>query len=390
MKKKRVFLIVLDSLGVGEAPDAADFGDVGSNTIKSLYNTGKLYIPNLKKLGIGKIDGLGFLDNDEDHIGTVARMRERSLGKDTTIGHWEISGHISDSPLPTFPCGFPDELIKEFEELVGRGVLCNKTYSGTAVIKDYGEEHIKSGKLIVYTSADSVFQIAAHEEIVPLEELYDICKKARKLLVGKVGVGRVIARPFLGSVTDFYRTANRRDFSIEPPCTLLPEAVQNAGLASIAVGKISDIFAGIGIGEAVLTHSNKEGMEATDRFAESDFSGLCFVNLVDFDTLWGHRRDAAKYAEGLNEFDIWLGGFIERMRQDDLLIVTADHGCDPGFEKTTDHTREYTPCIIYSADILPEVLGTREGFADIAATVAECLDVKFDCDGVSLPIKFKR
>jgi phosphopentomutase len=390
MNKKRVFLIVLDSLGAGEAPDAKAFGDLGANTIKSLYNTGKLEIPNLKKLGIGKIDGLDFLDDGKLHIGAVARMKEKSQGKDTTIGHWEIAGHISESPLPTFPEGFPEELIKDFEALVGRGVLCNKPYSGTAVIKDHGELHVNSGDLIVYTSADSVFQIAAHEEIVSPEELYEICRKARKLLCGRFGVGRVIARPFLGTAPDFYRTANRRDFSLEPPCVLLPEAVNNAGLDSIAIGKISDIFAGVGISEAHLTHSNEEGMSEAERFVEEEFEGLCFVNLVDFDTLWGHRRDALKYTEGLNVFDRWLGGFIEKMRNDDLLIITADHGCDPSFTASTDHTREYTPCIIYSKNIIPEELGTRDSFADIAATVAQYLNIVLECDGTPMPIKFKR
>ena len=383
MNNKRVFLIVLDSLGAGEAPDAEAFGDVGSNTIKSLYNTGRLDIPNLKRLGIGKIDGLDFLDDGNEHIGAVARMKEMSQGKDTTIGHWEIAGHISESPLPTFPEGFPEELIKEFESLVGRGVLCNKPYSGTAVIKDYGEAHVKSGDLIVYTSADSVFQIAAHEEIVPLDELYEICKKARRMLCGRFGVGRVIARPFLGTAPDFYRTANRRDFSLEPPCVLLPEAVKNAGLDSIAVGKISDIFAGVGISKACLTHSNEEGMAAADRFAESDFAGLCFVNLVDFDTLWGHRRDAVKYTEGLNVFDRWRGGFLAKMKSDDLLIITADHGCDPSFAASTDHTREYVPLLVYGEGVKPVSLGTRKTFADIAATIGDILEVPLETKGES-------
>ena len=388
--KKRVFLIVLDSLGAGEAPDASDFGDVGAHTLRSLYNTGALNIPNLRKLGIGNIDGLDFFGADDNMIGVVAKMRERSRGKDTTIGHWEIAGHISEEPLPIFPCGFPKEILDEFSCEVDRGVLCNKAYSGTAVISDYGEEHLKSGDLIVYTSADSVFQIAAHEEIVPLDELYDICKKARKILKGKYGVGRVIARPFMGKAPDFYRTANRRDFSLEPPCRLLPEAIKEGGYHSIAIGKITDIFAGVGIGESVYTHSNREGNEETDKAAERDFSGLCFVNLVDFDTLWGHRRDPLKYAEGLNEFDSWLGGFLPKLKPDDLLIITADHGCDPSFAKTTDHTREYTPCIIYSPNIVPENLGIRNSFADIAATVASFLNVDFTCDGEAMPLKMKK
>lgn len=388
---KRVFLIVLDSLGAGASPDAELFGDKGANTLKSLSDTGLLKIDNLLSLGIGNIDGLEFLGRSSAPLGVVARMKERSMGKDTTIGHWEIAGHVSDFPLPTFPDGFPQELLDRFSEKVGRGVLCNKPYSGTAVINDFGKEHMESGDLIVYTSADSVFQIAAHKDIVPLEELYEICRTARKLLVGsELGVGRVIARPFSGDAPDFYRTAERRDFSLEPPKGLLPEALKNQGYGSFFVGKIHDIFAGVGFDGGVYTHSNKEGMEAASEYQKKDFCGLCFVNLVDFDSLWGHRRDSEKYALGLNEFDGWLGGFIKDMRNDDLLIITADHGCDPNFLKTTDHTREYTPCIVYSKNIAPSNMGTRESFADIAATAAYFLGAELECDGEKMELEFKK
>lgn len=377
-----MFLIVLDSVGAGEAPDAADFSDVGAHTLKSVYNTGKLDVPCLLSLGLGNIDGLGFLGETCAPRASVARLRELSRDKDTTIGHWEIAGHVSDSPLPTFKGGFPEEIIKRLESAFGRGILCNKAYSGTAVIKDFGEEHMKSGKLIVYTSADSVLQIAAHTDIVPLEELYGYCRKAREIMSGeKYGVGRVIARPFETRDGQFVRTADRRDFSLTPPEDLLPDAVLAAGMDSIAVGKINDIFAGRGFTESYYTHSNKEGMEMCAQVAKRDFRGLCFVNLVDFDMLWGHRRDAVSYAEGLNEFDRWLCGFVDTLTERDVLIITADHGCDPSFAASTDHTREYTPFIMYQKGEAVKKFGTREGFCDIAATVASKLGLSFECDG---------
>ncbi len=388
-KEKRVFLIVLDSVGAGEAPDAADFGDSGAFTLKSIADVGGWQPATLGELGIGNIEGLGFLGTKEQPLGAVARMRERSMGKDTTIGHWEIAGKISGAPLPTFPEGFPEELLAAFSAKVGRGVLCNLPYSGTDVIRDFGEEHLKTGNLIVYTSADSVFQIAAHTDVVPLEELYRICRIARELLQGeKYGVGRVIARPFAGNAPDFYRTADRRDFSLEPPAVLLPEAVRNAGMRSIAVGKISDIFAGRGFTDAQKTHSNAEGMEKALAFAEENFTGLCFVNLVDFDMLWGHRRDVKGYADGMKAFDSWLPSFLDKLREGDLLMITADHGCDPCFTKTTDHTREYTPLLMFSPHLIPENFGTRDGFSDIAATAAAFLGIPFACDGEALPLQF--
>ena len=385
MSVDRVFLIVLDSVGIGAAPDAADFGDGGAHTLRSAYNTGKLRIPNLVDLGLANIDGLEFLGKREEHRASVARMTELSGGKDTTIGHWEIAGHVSRTPLPTFPDGFSTEIVDKLEKAFGRGIICNKPYSGTAVIRDYGEEHIKSGKLIVYTSADSVLQIAAHTDVVDIETLYEYCRMAREIMSGeRYGVGRIIARPFEGEVGSFVRTAQRRDFSIKSPRGLLPEAVVANGLESVAVGKICDIFAGCGFTRSIYSHSNEEGMAVCSKLADTDFRGLCFVNLVDFDMHWGHRRDAVKYAEGLNAFDRWLGGFIDKLSPKDMLIITADHGCDPGFTATTDHTREYTPFIMYCHGMTAQNYGTRSGFCDIAATVSAALGIDFTCDGRSM------
>ena len=306
------------------------------------------------------------------------------MGKDTTIGHWEIAGLVSENPLPVYPEGFPEDVLKAFEDATGRGVVCNLPYSGTDVIRDYGEEQKKSGKWIVYTSADSVFQVAANEEDIPLDELYDACHKARELLKGKHGVGRVIARPFVGKVkADFQRTANRHDYSLEPPGRTLLDAVKEAGLDSIGVGKIHDIFAGIGTTEHGYNTSNRNGMEHTDHYADKDFHGLCFVNLVDFDMVYGHRRNIDGYANALSEFDAWLGTFLPKLRDDDILMITADHGCDPAYTATTDHTREYVPLIIAGPKVKPVNLGTRVGFCDIAATVAELLDVELETEGKS-------
>lgn len=383
MKKiKRVFLIVLDSVGAGEMPDAADYGDAGSNTIRSISRSDKFSAVNMKKLGYGNIDGLDFLGATENQLGAVARLAERSRGKDTTIGHWEISGIISESPLPTYPHGFPQEVLDEFSKQTGRDVLCNLPYSGTEVIRDYGREHMETGKLIVYTSADSVFQIAAHEDVVDVQTLYEYCRIARKILVGKNAVGRVIARPFKGSYPDFVRTANRHDFSLEPPKTTILDELKANGLDVIAVGKINDIFAGRGITEFIYTHSNTEGMKVTDGIAEKAFNGLCFVNLVDFDMLYGHRNNVEGYAAAFAEFDSWLGGFLLKLGDDDLLMITADHGCDPATE-STDHSREYTPLVMYSKNIKPVNLGTRSSFSDIAATLAEIFGIKTVTPGES-------
>ena len=306
------------------------------------------------------------------------------MGKDTTIGHWEISGLVSPEPLPTYPEGFPEEVLKAFEDATGRGCLCNLPYSGTDVIRDYGQEHLDTGKWIIYTSADSVFQVAAHEELVSLNELYDACHKAREILRGKHGVGRVIARPFVGNSKDgFKRTSNRHDYSLEPPAETMLDAIKAAGLSSIAVGKIHDIFAGYGDTEYVYNTSNANGMEHADHYAAQDFKGLCFVNLVDFDMQYGHRRDVDGYANALTEFDSWLKEFLPGLNEDDLVMITADHGCDPAYTATTDHTREYVPLLVLGKQVKPVNMGTRVGFADIAATVTELLGVDYKTTGKS-------
>lgn len=368
---KRVFLIVLDSCGIGEAPDAADFGDAGCSTIRSISRSEFFKIDNLKKLGYTEIDGLSFLGEGELNS-CVARLREKSRGKDTTIGHWEIAGVVSDSPLPTFPEGFPKEVLSEFSKRTGRGVLCNKPYSGTDVIRDYGEEHLKTGDLIVYTSADSVFQIAAHESLVPPEKLYEYCRIAREILTGEYGVGRVIARPFEGE-HPFKRTSHRHDFSLEPPKATMLDELKEKGFDVLAVGKIHDIFAGRGITDFVFTEGNTDGMKKTLEYQKKDFNGLCFINLVDFDMLYGHRQDPDGYAKALSEFDSWLPEFIGNMRDDDYLIITADHGCDPS-DNSTDHTREYVPFVLHGKNVKPKNLGTIEGFDFIAKTVKNLLE----------------
>ncbi len=369
---KRVFLIVLDSFGVGAAPDAADFNDAGANTVKSVYESGKLNVPNLISMGLGNIDGVNSVAQARAPIAKYGRCRELSRGKDTTTGHWEIAGIVSRSPMPTYPNGFPEELLKKFSERTGYGVLCNLPYSGTDVIRDFGKEHLETGKLIVYTSADSVFQIAAHEDLIPPEKLYEICKAAREILVGEHAVGRVIARPFTTKDGVFVRTANRKDFSLTPPEPTVLDRLKNEGYDVIGVGKIGDIFAMAGITETHPTHSNKEGMEVTSDIAKRDFSGLCFVNLVDFDMMFGHRQDADGYAMALNEFDSWLGGFVKELGDGDALIITADHGCDPS-DNSTDHTREYVPFLVYGKNVTSENLGTIEGFSKIGETAYELI-----------------
>ena len=381
---KRVFLIVLDSFGIGAMPDSQQFGDIGVNTLRSCASSPKLHIPNLIAAGLGNIEGVDCLPKMEKPLGAYARLREASMGKDTTIGHWEIAGIVSASPMPTYPQGFPEEVLKEFEQQTGRGVLCNLPYSGTEVIRDYGEEQKRTGKWIVYTSADSVFQVAANEAWIPLEELYDACRKARMILRGEHGVGRVIARPFVGeNAAGFKRTANRHDFSLEPPGKTMLDAIKERGLDTLAVGKIHDIFAGRGDTEYVFNKSNADGMQHTMDYGKRDFHGLCFVNLVDFDMQFGHRRDVDGYANALSEFDRWLGEFLPTLEPEDVLMITADHGCDPCYTATTDHTREYVPLLILGKQIKPVDLRTRESFADIAATVTELLGVPFDTPGKS-------
>ena len=381
---KRIFLIVLDSFGIGAMPDSEAFGDMGVNTLAACATSSKLHIPNMIAAGLGNIDGVACLPKTDAPTGAYARLTEASMGKDTTIGHWEIAGVVSPNPLPTYPNGFPEEVLKAFEEATGRGCLCNLPYSGTDVIRDYGAQQQHTGKWIVYTSADSVFQVAAHEELIPLEELYDACHKARNILRGKHGVGRVIARPFVGdSVNGFKRTSNRHDYSLEPPRATMLDAIKAAGLDSIAVGKIHDIFAGFGDTEYVYNKSNANGMEHTTNFAKKDFRGLCFVNLVDFDMVYGHRRDIDGYAGALTEFDSWLGQFLPTLGEEDLVMITADHGCDPAYTATTDHTREFVPLLILGKAVKNVNLGTRKSFADIAATVTELLGVDYDTPGVS-------
>lgn len=380
---KRVFLIVLDSAGVGEAPDAERFDDVGCDTFGTCVRSGKLCIPQMASLGLYNLEGTSFQNARDDVIGCYAKMTEKSAGKDTTVGHWEIAGVVSGKPMPTYPNGFPQEIIGEFERQTGRGTLCNLPYSGTEVIKAYGKEHVETGKLIVYTSADSVFQIAAHEEIVPLEELYDDCKKARAILKGEHGVGRVIARPFVGKYPDYHRTVNRHDFSLMPPRPTILDAMEEKGYAVIGVGKIYDIFAGSGITETYPNEGNTKNMERTLALTEQDFEGLCFVNLVDFDMIYGHRNNIEGYVNALNEVDIQIGMLMEKMREDDILIITADHGCDPGF-KGTDHSREYTPCLCYGKSLKQGAnLGIRKSFADIAETIADIFQIEYGGDGRS-------
>lgn len=373
MKYNRIFLIVLDSFGIGNAPDAEDFGDFGANTLDSISKSNNFNIPNLKKLGLSNIDGV-YLPDYDSPVGKFGALQELSKGKDTTIGHFEIAGIISGKPMPTYPDGFPDEIIKEFEKQTGCGTLCNKTYSGTQVIADYGEEHIKTGNLIVYTSADSVFQIAAHTDVVPLEKLYNYCRVARKILVGEHAVGRVIARPF-NVEYPFTRTADRRDFSVEPSENTVLDKLKANNFDVISVGKIADIFANRGITESYYTHSNDEGMSKTLELLNIDFNGLCFTNLVDFDMKYGHRRDVDGYANAISEFDNWLNDFIQKMRNDDLLIITADHGCDPAY-KGTDHTREQVPLLMYSNNIEPENLGIIQGYNYISKVILDNFDLR--------------
>ncbi|OKZ47078.1 MAG: phosphopentomutase [Clostridiales bacterium 41_21_two_genomes] len=380
MHKMRGFVIVLDSFGVGAAPDAAKFGDEGASTIKTIYKSKYFSAENMKKMGLLAIDGID-LDGKENHTAAFAKMRELSAGKDTTIGHWEMAGIVSKNPLPTFPNGFPIEVINEFEKQTGRKVIVNRPYSGTQVIKDYGEEHLKTGALIVYTSADSVFQIAANEAIVSDDELYRYCKIARKILTGKYGVGRVIARPFEGkTAADFVRTPRRHDFSLEPPRDTMLDVLQKNGKKTIAIGKIYDIFAHRGIDEHYFTENNTQGIAKTLEIAKTDFDGLCYTNLVDCDMLYGHRRDIDGYAKAISEFDDCLPRLAGDLRDDDFLIITADHGCDPGF-KGTDHTREYVPLLIYSKSIKNKNLGTIDGFGAVADTVLSMFDIKSTLDG---------
>ena len=384
--KKRVFLIVLDSFGVGYEPDADRFGDVGANTLASIAADEHFVTPNLKKLGLFNLDGVDCGEPEPEVAGSYARLREASNGKDTTIGHWEIAGVESERALPTYPHGFPPELIAEYEKRTGRRVLCNKPYSGTEVLRDYGEEQMRTGGLIVYTSADSVFQVAAHEEVVPVEELYRCCQIARDMLVGEHGVGRVIARPFLGAgPQDFKRTANRHDYSLKPPAKTMLDYLKEAGKDVIGVGKIYDIFDGEGITEKLRTKNNAEGIQVMLELADREFEGLAFINLVDFDMVYGHRRNIPGYAAAAAEFDLGLGTLLEKLRPGDLVMITGDHGCDPGYTKTTDHTREYVPLLMAGPGVKKNNgLCTVLGFGAIARTICSYFEIPAKLDGQDL------
>lgn len=381
---KRLILIVLDSVGIGELPDASDYSDVGSNTLKAVWHTGMLNIPTLTQMGIFNIEGNGYAGTVEKPTASFARMAEASRGKDTTIGHWEIAGIISGKALPVYPKGFPGEIIEEFEKATGRKVICNLPYSGTEVLEAYGEEHMQKGALIVYTSADSVFQIAANEEIVPVKELYHYCEIARELLIGEHAVGRVIARPFTGSKKgEFIRTVNRHDFSLQPYGETICDILTNQGISTIGVGKIYDIFAGRGIQKSLKTKDNTDGMNLTLELVRNGEEGMIFVNLVDFDMKYGHRNDTRGYAKAMNAFDAQLAELKDCMKENDILLITADHGCDPA-TPSTDHSREYTPMLIYGKTIKSGVnLGTRNSFSDIAATIAEIFGIKMPAYGTS-------
>lgn len=381
---KRVFLIVLDSYGCGAMPDSAEYGDIDVSTINSVASSKYFDAPNLRKFGLYNLDGVTLLPKEENPIALHARMSEVSKGKDTTIGHWEIAGINSPKPLPTYPNGFPKEILDEFTKQTGRGVLCNKPYSGTVVINEFGDEHVKTGDVIVYTSADSVFQIAAHEDVVPVEELYEMCRTARKILTGEHGVGRVIARPFVGESGNYTRTPRRHDFSLEPPKVTMLDQLKEAGKDVLAVGKIYDIFVGKGITEHVYTSGNPEGIDRTLEYMDKDFEGLCFVNLVDTDMLYGHRNDIDGYAKAISYFDSKIPEMLSKLRDDDILMITADHGCDPGYTVSTDHSREYTPFLMYGKNVEAKNLHTRDTFADIAATVLDYFDIKPQFDGKSM------
>ena len=333
-------------------------------------------------MGLFNIDGNSYTKHTSKPTASYARMTEKSVGKDTTVGHWEIMGLISDKTFPTYPNGFPDEIIKKFEKQTGKKVICNKPYSGTQVLLDYGKEHEQNGDLIVYTSSDSVFQIAANEAVVPLEKLYEYCKIARNILVGEHAVGRVIARPFVGEYPNYKRTSNRHDYSIVPPKDTALDFLKKNNFDVVSIGKINDIFAGQGITNFITTESNKDGMEKTYKIAKCDFNGLCFVNLVDFDSMYGHRNNVSGYTKALNNFDNWLSTFVQLLNDDDLLMITADHGCDPSTE-STDHSREYTPLIVYGNKTKHVNLGTRNSFSDIAKTILDCFSIPNDLPGES-------
>lgn len=377
MNIKRVILIVLDSVGIGELPDAHKYGDKGSNTVGNIVKKrGVIKIPNMCSLGFANIEGVDYINYNGDIIGSYGKMAEKSIGKDTTTGHWEIAGLITEKEFPLYPNSFPKEVISEFKSRTGLDILGNYPASGTEIINELGEEHMKTGYPIIYTSADSVFQVAAHEEVINIETLYEICKISREILKGQHAVARVIARPFIGKPGNFKRTEKRKDFSLEPVDVTILDELKAHGYDVIAIGKIKDIFAGRGITHAVHTSSNIEGIEQTIKCISDNNEGLIFTNLVDFDMLYGHRNNVEGYAKALEEFDREVPDIIETMRNEDLLIITADHGCDPT-TGSTDHSREYVPILLYGKNIKSGVnIGTRKTFADIAATVSHIFDIK--------------
>ncbi|MFI3200990.1 MAG: phosphopentomutase [Eubacteriales bacterium] len=381
---KRVFLIVLDSFGIGAMPDAYLYHDEGTNTMKSVASSSYFCANQMKEMGLFNIEGVTCGKMVESPVATIARMKEHSKGKDTTIGHWEIAGIHTEQPLPTYPNGFPESILEELRTITGRNMLCNLPYSGTKVIEDYGKQHVDTGDLIVYTSADSVLQIAAHEEIVPLETLYEYCHKARELMTKEHGVGRVIARPFIGEEGNYQRTSNRHDYSLTPPNFTMLDALKDNGCDVIGIGKINDIFVGAGITEYTYTTGNEDGIQKTIEYLKKDFNGLCFVNLVDYDMLYGHRNDIDGYAKAIAYFDEQLKEIKELLREEDLLLITADHGCDPGNTASTDHSREYVPFLMYGNKVQPQNLGTRNSFADIGATILDYFQISASIEGTSM------
>jgi phosphopentomutase len=374
---KRITVIVLDGVGIGAAPDAADYGDMGSNSIANVADVlGGVQLPNMQKIGLGNITKILGVPETENPEGGFGKMQPMSAGKDTISGHWEMMGIYLPEPSPTYPNGFPDELMREFEEKIGRGTLANRPSSGTEIIKELGEEHVRTGKPIVYTSADSVFQIAAHEEVIPVHELYEICQIARGLLKGKHAVGRVIARPFIGTSADnFKRTDNRRDFSRTPDSDTVLDKLYAAGLDVWSVGKIDDIFVHRGINRKNHTLGNKESTDITISLLEEDFTGLLFVNLIEFDMIYGHRNDPVGYYGALKAFDDAIPAIQARLHDDDLVIVSADHGVDPT-TKSTDHSREFVPLLVFGPKVKGVNLGIRQSFADVGATITENFKVK--------------
>ncbi|OJG83486.1 phosphopentomutase [Enterococcus ratti] len=384
---KRIHLIVMDSVGIGEAPDAEKFGDKGSDTLGHIAKEAGLTIPHLEQLGLGTIRPLEGVANIKEHQGYATKLEEVSVGKDTMTGHWEIMGLNIKSPFRVFPKGFPDELLQQIEDFSGRKIVCNKPYSGTAVINDYGEHQMKTGDLIVYTSADPVLQIAAHEDIIPLEELYRICEFVRGITKDDpYMIGRIIARPYIGEPRNFTRTSNRHDYALNPFGHTLLDSLKEANKDVIAVGKINDIFNGQGITEFVRTKSNMDGVDQLLKVMKKEFTGISFTNLVDFDALFGHRRDVVGYAHAIEEFDLRIPEILDAMAEDDLLMITADHGNDPTFAGT-DHTREYVPLLVFSKKMQGQGSLPQGYYSDIAATIAENFNVLATENGESF-LKF--